>query len=318
MIRKVFLTASTFVLVCGLAACSSSGGAGPDGGDGPNGPDSGAGADADHTGFTSIISRSWEIPPGQEFYRCTAVTVEEDIYISTFRALSPLGTHHTVLSLSDSPVRADGDYDCGAGSLQHHMLYSSGVGTPDLDLPTGVAIKVSAGQQLHLNLHLYNVSDQTITGTSGSLVKTLDAGEVQHEAEMVFGGTTAVYLPPSSPPEPRDIVGGCRFTQDAKLVAHWPHMHKLGIHMKLVHQATSGDVVIHDAPYDFEEQIYYPIEPLEVAANERIEVTCTYLNDTGKTVYVGDSSDSEMCFVGLYRYPATGAGVFSCSEGPGL
>ena len=33
-------------------------------------------------------------------------------------------------------------------------------------MPAGVGLKVSAGQQLHLNLHLYNASDNTLLGQS--------------------------------------------------------------------------------------------------------------------------------------------------------
>jgi hypothetical protein len=31
-------------------------------------------------------------------------------------------------------------------------------------------------------------------------------------------------------------------------------------------------------------------------------------------VTFGDSSNKEMCFVGLYQYPAAGAGLFDCTN----
>jgi hypothetical protein len=309
MICRAFLSAGAFFLACGLAACS-----GGEGGD-PNSPDAAAGtvdADVDTGDFATLIARGYEIPAGQEFYRCAAGTVDEDMYISSFRALAPSGTHHTVLSVSDSPVRADGDFDCEAGTLQHRMLYASGVGTEDLSFPEGVAVRISAGQQLHLNLHLYNVSDSPISGTGGILRKSMPAADVVHEAEMVFGGKAFFSLSASSTPQ--TIVGGCRFNRDMTVVALWPHMHQLGTHMKIVHQKSSGNVTLLDEPYDFEEQTYYPIEPLAVANGERLEITCTFVNDTGAPVSFGDSSDQEMCFGGLYRYPATGANLFACAE----
>jgi hypothetical protein len=36
------------------------------------------------------------------------------------------------------------------------------------------------------------------------------------------------------------------------------------------------------------------------------------MNTSGSPINFGDSSDDEMCFVGFYRYPATGANLFSC------
>ena len=284
----------------------------------PNAPDADPGApDAAPGDFQTLIARDWTVDPGTETYRCTSLTVEQDMYISTFRALDPLGTHHTVVSLTESPVRADGDYNCSAGDLEHSMLFASGVGTDDLAFPSGVAIKVLAGQQLHLNLHLFNVSEAPISGTSGTEVKVLLATQVQQEAEVVFGGTLFISL--AANPAPRTISGGCDFDQDATIMAIWPHMHQIGTHLRVVHETTSnGDVTLHDGAFDFNEQLNYAIAPTLVQAGEHIEVYCTYENTTGQIVTFGDSSSNEMCFAGLYRYPATGAGLFSCAAGGGL
>lgn len=278
----------------------------------PNVPDADPNAPDADTSFTTLISRSWTIPPGDEFYRCTAVTIEQDMWIAGFGQLAPVGTHHTVLSVSETPTRSDGDFNCGAGDLEHAMLFASGVGTDDLIFPDGVAMKVNAGSQLHLNLHLYNVSDQEISGTSGTLGKVVSADDVQEEAEVVFGGTTAISIPPTG--AEHEEVGGCQFTQDATVLTLWPHMHQLGRHMTIVHETSGGDVTLLDEPFDFNEQVNYGLSPTVVKAGERLRITCTYINDTEFTVDFGDSSDKEMCFAGVYRYPATGAGLFSCTE----
>jgi hypothetical protein len=276
----------------------------------PDQPDSG---DPDPGGFTTLISRSWSIPAGQEVYRCARLTVEEDVYITTFRALAPQGTHHTVLSVRDNPTQPDGEYDCSASSIAHSMLFASGVGTDDLLFPQGVAIPVRAGQQLELNLHLYNVGDAAITGTSGTLARLIPAAEVEHQAEVVFGGQYLISLSPDAQNE-QTVNGGCQFEQDATVLALWPHMHQLGRHTKVVHESGAGNVTLLDAPFDFSEQVNHVIDPVQVAAGERFAIACTYLNDTGRLVTFGDSSEQEMCFVGIYRYPATGAGVFSCAQ----
>lgn len=273
--------------------------------------DAGGGSpDANNAGFTTLISRAYTIPAGAEFYRCAALTATEDIYINTFRALSPLGTHHTVVAVEDTPTRADGEYDCNASALGHTMLFASGVGTDDLAFPSGVGIKVSAGQQIFLNLHLYNTSDASISGEAGALVKTITAAELTDEAEMVFGGTFQIFLTGTST-APQTVTGKCSFPQAATVVALWPHMHQLGTHMKVSHNGTT----ILDEAFDFNEQYNYPMaNPLQVAAGEKLDVECTYVNTTGGIVTFGDSSSMEMCFAGIYRYPATGAGVFDCIQ----
>jgi hypothetical protein len=71
--------------------------------------------------------------------------------------------------------------------------------------------------------------------------------------------------------------------------------------------------VLYDSPYSFEEQRYLRLEPdLHLAAGDRVSVECGYENDTGNTVTFGDSSLSEMCFTGLYRYPK-GKDPFICT-----
>ena len=46
-----------------------------------------------------------------------------------------------------------------------------------------------------------------------------------------------------------------------------------------------------------------------------MRVDCTHRNTTDKTVTFGESTLSEMCFAGLYRYPADGSS-FGCVDLP--
>jgi hypothetical protein len=77
-------------------------------------------------------------------------------------------------------------------------------------------------------------------------------------------------------------------------------MHQLGKHMLV---ELNGDPV-HDMDFDFMEQKNYPTER-SISAGDSINVTCSYY-ESDVDVGWGDSSNSEMCFVGFYRYPATG------------
>jgi hypothetical protein len=50
----------------------------------------------------------------------------------------------------------------------------------------------------------------------------------------------------------------------------------------------------------------YAIEPVELKRGDPVRVHCSYDNDTGAIVTWGESSLEEMCFAGVYRYPAFG------------
>jgi hypothetical protein len=289
--------------------------------DTPGAPDpAGDTTDADEmsAGYTRLIGRTWSIEPGNAAkYACVRFTVPEDMYISNIEARAPAGTHHTVLSLSGTNGTAgpDGEQDdCGVGSIGMVALYASGVGTSPLDFPEGVAIKVSAGQQLHLNLHLANTGDEPLAGETAILVKA-SATPPRQLAEMVFAGTYALQIPPTNAPV--DVTGGCTATDDFSVFAVWPHMHTLGVHQKL-HVIRDGRAqTLHDRPFVFTEQSYDVMAPIAlVHTGDQIRVTCTYVNSTGATVGWGDDASSEMCFSGMYRYPAANAGAFACTDNP--
>jgi hypothetical protein len=247
------------------------------------------------------------------------VTIPEDTYLTSIIAQAPIGTHHTVLSIAGANNTAgpDGEYDCAVQNLGMQMLYASGVGTDPLDFPAGVGVKIEAGTQIHLNLHLFNATDNPISGDSAILVKQ-QATPPPMLAEMVFAGTFNIDLEPDTMPE--EVSGGCTVSSPYTLFAVWPHMHQLATHQK-VELLRGGDPTnvetLHDLDYTFAEQHYYPKAPeIAVAAGDQVRVTCTYLNNTNppRTVRFGDSSNDEMCFAGLYRYPAQGAGLFDCSD----
>jgi hypothetical protein len=267
-------------------------------------------------GYARLIGGSWNLPAGaQDRYLCVRLTIPSDTYITNILAQAPAGTHHTVLSISDSSTQGpDGQYACNASELGMVMLYASGVGTSPLDFPSGVGIKIAANTQIHLNLHLFNATDDPITGDSAILVKASGTAPSML-AEMVFAGKFLFSIPANNPSYP--VTGGCTSNRNFTMFALWPHMHQLGIKSKfeLIRGSTQ---VLHDGPYDFKEQNYYLKSPeIQVMNGDQIRVTCTFNNPTSQSVTFGESSNKEMCFTGMYRYPAANAGLFECTDVPG-
>lgn len=261
--------------------------------------------------WTELIGRSWQVPPGSaDTYKCKRIMITEDMWVTGFRAIAPLGTHHTVVTVSTNGSQV-GDYDCGVSSLDFQMLYASGVGTQELMFPEGVAMKIKAGQFINLNLHLFNASDDLLSGTSGIEIKRVKQSDVVHEADMQFAGTTQINIP--SDGQPHTVSGGCQISQPITLFTIWPHMHQFATHQTF--EITKGGQVmklLDNKPYSFEEQVNYQIAPLQLAAGDRIRTSCTYVNNSGVTVTFGDSSNQEMCFTGYYKYPA-GGNLFQCA-----
>jgi hypothetical protein len=294
-----FPVASPLVLtLCALAsvACSSS--------------DSGKGAGEPTPGTTSqkwtkLIEGHWSLDPGTEKERdCHKVLIEEDTWITAIRPISPFGTHHTLLTLGDEKS------DCTT-AVVNGLLYAAGVGSEGLELPPGVAIKLPAGKYLNLGLHVYNPSEEPIEGTSGMEVKTVAAKDVEFESEAVLAGPFDIALEPGTK---STVSSTCAVTTDQNVYALFPHMHQLGTHLKTTITVDGQDDVIHDGDYSFNEQLQIPLDPiLRLTKGDKVTTECTFENTLNKTVYFGESSDTEMCFSILFRYPAQGQGFCSGS-----
>ncbi|MET0385841.1 MAG: hypothetical protein ABW321_07775 [Polyangiales bacterium] len=255
--------------------------------------------------WKTLITGQWELASGEETYRCVRFTLPEGVSIGSMRALSPTGTHHTVLSIADEDDdTADGISECEATTNGKRSLLATGVGSNPFELPAGIGMELQAGQQLLLNLHLFNVSEGTIQGTSGTLIRVMSAADIKQRAEFVLAGPVDLDLPARETSVQR---GTCTLTHDATLFALFPHMHQLGIHFKAVaNSSVDGTVVLHDGDYSFDSQLTYPLERrIRMQAGDTVDVECTYNNTTDKQVTWGDSSLAEMCFAGLYRYPAS-------------
>ena len=295
----------------GESGVSASGGNGSGGGDsggsgGSENPSSGSGGSWGSGEWQTLIDAEWTLSAASEGYYCARKTVDEDTYVASFQALSPIGTHHTVVTVQD-PDGPDETFSCSPGTLSDIMVFTSGVGSDPVHFPDGVAMKIPAGKQVLLNLHLFNTSNEPLSNVSGTQIKVVDPALVEDEAEVVFAGTMAILLAPNSA---GSASGSCTFKQDATLLSVWPHMHQYGTHMKVVHESSAGAVTLHDAAFNFNEQLNVPLDSVAITANESITVDCSYQNTSADVVTFGDSSEQEMCFAGLYRFPASGESLF--------
>ena len=287
------------VVVLAVAACGTPGLGDHDGGNDGSIDTS----TTDH--WTTLIERNWTINAPYDGYKCRVARVPEDMYISGYRLLAPTGTHHTILTITNDI--ATGDTDC-TPKPEPSMLYAGGIGTSDVLFPGGVAIKLSAGQYIRLELHLYNASDNQETGTSGLQVKTIPASQVANEADMVFLGNVGNWNL-SANPNPQTVAGSCSVPGDWHLFSLWPHMHGYGTHqtVTVTRNSNGQTLTLLDQPYDLLDQKMYMMSPdMPAYTNDTLGVTCSYVNTSGGVVFEGENSTSEMCLTGLLKWPKGG------------
>jgi len=264
-----------------------------------------------------LIGRDWTVAPGTELYKCIGIYADRDMYIHAFQTENPLGEHHAVITTADKPGGLNntqlGEADCEVTTLDLQMLFASGVGTDALTLPDGVALPIKKGQFIHLNLHLFNTTDQAMSGHSGVMASLIDPVGPEDQAEMIFTGTFNINIAPG---ETATVGGGCTIPKDSTVFAYWPHMHQHATHQSLALTRGGTKTMLHDAEFDFREQVNYPLAPtLSLKTGDVLRTECTYTNNGTVPLTFGDSSTAEMCFTGLYRYPKTALSLFECTEG---
>jgi hypothetical protein len=82
-------------------------------------------------------------------------------------------------------------------------------------------------------------------------------------------------------------------------------MHLLGRHFSVtVESAARAPRVLVDEDYTFDAQVIYPIAPTTIDSGDTLSVACNYFNPTGTEVQFGERTQDEMCFSGVYWYPA--------------
>jgi Copper type II ascorbate-dependent monooxygenase, C-terminal domain len=264
-------------------------------------------------GFADLlVDDSWSVDPGAESYYCKYQTLEEDLYVSKFRPLMPQGTHHVVLGYQE-PARPDGFVPaiegahptaeaCTGITFGDVFAFAGTVGTQELAMPEGVAVKIPAGKQLVLGLHFLNTGITPMTGKAGVQAVEPDAADVVHTAEVIAAQSLWFTVPPG----PSTVDTTCTMIGDSTIFAVMPHMHKAGIHMTTTAGPGGTGTTLLDQDYVFTEQSYTNLDPpVELKQGEQMNVECDYDNIGSDTLTVGESTTkNEMCITFAYRYPA--------------
>lgn len=245
------------------------------------------------TGWQTLVSGSWTLPPGGEDTADThTVTLDRDIYVGAIRPIAPPGTHHTVLYKGASAIG--------------NMIYASGTGPAEITFPDGVGLKLLSGTVVRLELHIFNASSDPLSGTSGIEIVEVPAAEVVEEADIYLPGPLAFSIPPSATNHIETDI--CTLNASQTVFALFPHMHQMGTYFKTTLVVNGTPTVLHDAPYYFESQTFTGFTPIALSTGDEVRTECTWTNPTTSTIGWGESSNQEMCFSILYRYPARGDG----------
>jgi hypothetical protein len=307
-----------FIIVAGCGGDSSGGGADAAEADARTSHESdAAGFDAAPDPWTSLVSRAWALEQEEQYF-CHVMPVEDDLWISAFRPATTAGVVRLQLSWADSAA-ATGDIACGPQDFGPQMLFTSGIGSTELILPAGIAMKVPAGSFITLHAYVVGLAPETpLEGQVGVDIQMVTAADVVNEADMMYLGSIHSSWQVPSSGEPETVGGACSLPDDWTVFAIGPRSHRSGTHHHILHKRLAeapGDVeeTILDEDYSVYDQQVYSVDT-ESVANNQLWLTCTYVNDSGYTKVLGDSLYQEQCLAALYKYPSSVEPLYVCVE----
>ena len=263
--------------------------------DGPLDPELGGAFLRD--GQMLIQTGEFTVPAGEETYLCWTMTADQAFEARSFSFAGQPVVHHTMLARTIRPEPA-GARECEVlFNPNWSTIFGTGAGASELTFPAGTAFKFEADTQFVLQLHLLNTSEEDITD---HVEVALGLSEDPNTQPVKIGGfgTTQINLPPH---QESSVAHSCTLPKSGRLIGLNPHMHQMGTSLTLELGSTEQEAeqIYAREPYDFDAQTVDAVD-MELEQGQFVRVTCNYQNDTNEVVTYGESSLSEMCFLGLF------------------
>jgi hypothetical protein len=229
--------------------------------------------------------------------------------------------HHWLL-FSTAELDAEGSHKTSPlptlNGVNAQLLAGWAVGGTNLAMPDDVGFELPPnGTTLNAQWHFYNNTGTRQTDASSLQICTMPAGSRPHTAAIVWTGTEDLKGNiwtggPGMPAHQEStftgtcdpLRAGMNASEPIHIVAFWPHMHQLGTSMQaIVNHKDGTKEKIFDKPFDFNNQVHY-FQPYDLAAGDTLTTNCTFNNTTDRGIPFGESSDSEMCYLFTFAWPA--------------
>ena len=247
-----------------------------------------------------------EVAAGADITYCTYVDtqVEEDLDILAFEGNQTQFGHHTILYGVRSRQPA-GSHPCTeADMINVRYLAAGGSETGAQEVPDGIAFRLHAGQQLMIQSHFINVSEQALTARSWFTVDAAPPDPARQPADLFTVVTTDIEIQARSTGQ---AAAECEIPQDLQLIALGGHAHEWGRQVAIARTLAGGSrEMLYDQPWNAERMFdpviehFTPDQPLRLSAGDRIHVDCEYQNDTDEVL----AFPTEMCVAFAFYFPA--------------
>jgi hypothetical protein len=225
--------------------------------------------------------------------------------------------HHWILYATDNATHASGtSAGCNASEPGAYFVAGWAPGATNASVPPDASLALPSGPNagLILEVHYYNDSGKEQLDSSGLTFCTAPTSARPHTAGIHTLGSEGICLQPGAVAQ--EVVGTCSPRTDRgdiHITGVWPHMHKRARRQQVVVRRKSGmSEVIHDEPFDFNSQIFYPKGDIVLKAGDTVETHCYYDNDSTDQIHFGERTQDEMCYSFIAAWPV---GALTTSAG---
>jgi hypothetical protein len=268
-----------------------------------------------HGGQSPTDTTPYVAPTGGDHYEIFYFTPpwKEKVHVTRIEPIidNAAVLHHWLLYQEEGNASGSGTHksDTGLQSGAAALLSGWAPGNDSLPIPRHVGLQTITGSsrygiELHYNTSANPPNRNDRSGARLCLTKTLR----EHEASVHWLGTQAIVLLPGINKSATGICTPMVTGGTSHIIAHSPHMHKMGRHAKTTVKRKMGgkEEVLWDAPFSFDDQQIFPVKNADreqlIYPGDVLTTTCTY--EEGGTNTFGPGTSQEMCYNFVVAWPA--------------
>ena len=253
-------------------------------------------------------------PPETEVCEAVALPFKKKVDIDEITVRLPEGdrftSHHFAMFLADkdapnlpqTPEKRVGCVGAGGAAVSPILAFVQHAGGSTIRFPRGVAVTLDPSQVLLLNPHFVNVGPAPVTLDVAVNFHKARKRRVQHHARSFQLGAIRIAVPPG---EIRSTTAEWRtpFAMNVVWLSTHSHKHTTAVDVELLRGSAppASPPLVETRSYAEPAFQYYDVGALRLEPGDGLRWTCTYRNDTSKTLTFGVTAEDEMCFtVGFF------------------
>jgi hypothetical protein len=266
----------------------------------------------DPPGTVMIQSDPFMLQAGQEIYKCQNFDNPfgggADTAIQKISADMSTGSHHMHLyHMTTSATRTLEDCD---ESDFHPLMFTAGTPHTEITYPAGMATKLAGTTGVRIQLHYLSTADTNKMVNATIKLSPVDYSTVTKWVSELYFNQLNVHVAPGTN---QVISTTCSIPSNygqIGLVVGSSHMHKRGTHFTA--QTSTGVMLTDVNTWDEPPSNFYD-PPIMMSPGDKITWTCTYDNETGRTLTFGESAENnEMCIFLARFYSAPDGSQLEC------